>query len=95
MVPRGRKSREEDYAPSTARIEAFSDGVIAIIVTLLILEIRIPQLPNLSNRAVLDALVALGPKFVGFAVSFVTVAIFWVNHHLRLGPCTFPWRSSS
>ena len=65
----------------TARIEAFSDGVIAIIVTLLIFEIRVPVLAEISNSAVINALMGMGPKFASFAVSFFTVAIFWVNHH--------------
>ena len=65
----------------TSRIEAFSDGVIAIIVTLLIFEIRVPALTDLSNPGVFTALLGLAPKFISFAVSFFTVAIFWVNHH--------------
>jgi uncharacterized membrane protein len=63
------------------RAEAFSDGVLAIIVTLLIFELHVPQLADLSNRAVLSALWVLAPKLVSFGVSFFTVAIFWVNHH--------------
>ena len=70
-----------DDTPATTRIEAFSDGVIAIIVTLMIFEIKIPALPNASNEAVLAALWQLGPKLISFLVSFVTVCIFWVNHH--------------
>ena len=65
----------------TNRIEAFSDGVFAIIVTLLIFEVKVPVLGDLSNSAVLDALIGIVPKGLGFAVSFFTVAIFWVSHH--------------
>ena len=65
----------------TGRIEAFSDGVLAIIVTLLIFEVRVPALTDLSNQAVLRALLGIAPKGVSFAISFFTVAIFWVNHH--------------
>lgn len=65
----------------TGRVEAFSDGVLAIIVTLLIFEVRVPALPEPTTAGVLAALPALAPKFVSFAVSFFTVAIFWVNHH--------------
>ncbi len=72
---------EKDYIDSTDRIEAFSDGVIAIILTLLILEIKVPHLSDFSNQAVFAALIVLAPKFVGFVLSFVTIAIFWVNHH--------------
>jgi uncharacterized membrane protein len=64
------------------RLEAFSDGVIAIIVTPnLIFEVRVPELGDLSMPSVLAGLIGIAPKFISFAVSFFTVAIFWVNHH--------------
>jgi uncharacterized membrane protein len=65
----------------TGRVEAFSDGVIAIIVTLLIFEVRLPELTGDSNAEMWAAVWAVAPKFLGFTVSFFTVAIFWVNHH--------------
>jgi uncharacterized membrane protein len=65
----------------TGRIEAFSDGVLAIIVTLLIFEVHVPALTDLSNQAVLHALLGIAPKGISFAISFFTVAIFWVTHH--------------
>ncbi len=65
----------------TGRLEAFSDGVFAIIVTLLIFEVRVPTLTDLSNFGVLSALVEIAPKGLSFAISFFTVAIFWVTHH--------------
>lgn len=65
----------------TGRVEAFSDGVIAIIVTLLIFEVRVPDIDVLSTAGIVAALPALAPKFISFAISFFTVAIFWVNHH--------------
>jgi uncharacterized membrane protein len=67
--------------PSTTRLEAFSDGVIAIIVTLLVLEIKVPHLEAPSWAGFVAALAPLAPKLIGFAFSFFTVAIFWVNHH--------------
>jgi uncharacterized membrane protein len=68
--------------PGTGRVEAFSDGVIAIIITLLIFEVHLPELPaNATNEEMLAAFGAIAPKLASFAVSFVTVAIFWVNHH--------------
>ena len=76
------RSGEKEYTPSTARIEAFSDGVFAIIVTLLVLELHVPQLAStFSNTEALIALYNLLPKFFGFTLSFLVVAIFWVNHH--------------
>ena len=65
----------------TGRIEAFSDGVLAIVVTLLIFEVRVPTLTDLSNQSVLRALLGIAPKGISFAISFFTVAIFWVTHH--------------
>ena len=72
------------------RVKAFSDAVIAIVMTLLILELHVPDIHVLggaimnasqSNVAVWNALVDIFPKLAGFAVSFLTIAIFWVNHH--------------
>jgi uncharacterized membrane protein len=60
---------------STNRLEAFSDGVIAIIVTIMVLELRAPSQPTLA------ALWKVAPVFVSYALSFLVVAIMWVNHH--------------
>lgn len=65
----------------TNRLEAFSDGVIAIIMTLLIFEVHVPALTDLSLSTAFAALLAIAPKLISFAVSFFTIAIFWVNHH--------------
>jgi len=75
------EQHEDDHVYTTLRLEAFSDAVIAIIVTLLILELKIPVLQNHTNAEVATTLVNLAPKFISFAVSFVTICIFWVNHH--------------
>lgn len=60
---------------TTSRLEAFSDGVIAIIVTIMVLELRPPQPPTWP------VLLKSSPVFVGYALSFLLVAIMWVNHH--------------
>src|ERR1017187_7008441 len=60
---------------STSRMEAFSDGVIAIIVTIMVLELRAPSQPTLA------ALGKVAPVFVSYGLSFLVVAIMWVNHH--------------
>ena len=66
----------------TGRVEAFSDGVIAIIVTLLIFEVRLPEVgPGASSQQFWEALLSIAPKLGTFALSFATVAIYWVNHH--------------
>src|ERR1700730_856484 len=57
------------------RLVAFSDGVIAIIITIMVLELKVP------HDATLDALVAVTPAFLSYALSFVYVAIYSNNHH--------------
>ena len=66
----------------TARLEAFSDGVFAIAITLLILEIHIPRLPpDATSRNLFSALVALWPSAVALLMSFFVILIMWMNHH--------------
>jgi uncharacterized membrane protein len=60
---------------NTSRLEAFSDGVIAIIVTIMVLELRAPSQPTWR------ALLKVGPVFLSYGLSFLVVAIMWVNHH--------------
>ena len=57
------------------RLEAFSDGVIAIIITIMVLELRPPHASDLN------ALVPLAPKFSSYLMSFVYLGIYWNNHH--------------
>ena len=57
------------------RLEAFSDGVIAVIITIMVLELKVPHGASLSN------LTELGPVFLSYVLSFVNVGIYWVNHH--------------
>ncbi len=59
------------------RVEAFSDGVFAIAITLLILEIRVPHV----EHGLWAGLLALWPSYVAFLMSFVVILIEWVNHH--------------
>lgn len=67
---------------SKNRLETFSDGIFAIIVTLLVLEIKVPHLNQTdSTRELFTALLALLPKFVSWVISFFTVCVIWVNHH--------------
>jgi uncharacterized membrane protein len=66
----------------TGRIEAFSDGVFAIAVTLLVLELKVPQLPEDAGSAALwSALLSRWPSYAAYLVSFMTILIVWVNHH--------------
>jgi TMEM175 potassium channel family protein len=66
----------------TSRVEAFSDGVFAIAITLLILEIRVPELEGgVANERLLHSLLHLWPSFVAFLFSFFVILVMWVNHH--------------
>ncbi|WP_317130172.1 TMEM175 family protein [Flavobacterium gawalongense] len=64
------------------RLEAFSDGVLAIIITIMILEIKVPEGENFSD------LQLLFPKFISYILSFVYVGIYWNNHHHMLQSVT-------
>jgi uncharacterized membrane protein len=76
------KPQGTEFSPSTNRIEAFSDGVFAIVATLLVLELRVPELAdNFTEAETFNALYKLGPKFAGFVFTFLALAIYWVNHH--------------
>jgi uncharacterized membrane protein len=71
---------DQSSAPNeTARIEAFSDGVFAIAITLLILEIRVPQ--QTHDGVLRDALLDLWPSYLAFLASFMTIGVMWLNHH--------------
>ena len=75
--------RDETTSRDTNRLETFSDGVIAIAITLLIIEIGVPHLEGeeAGNRALFDALLDLWPSYLGYVVSFLTIGIMWINHH--------------
>jgi uncharacterized membrane protein len=60
------------------RLEAFSDGVIAIIITIMVLELKVPHADSL------DALLPLWPVFLSYTLSFVNLGIYWNNHHHML-----------
>src|ERR1700759_4424760 len=62
----------------TARVEAFSDGVFAIAITLLILEIKVPS-PSQGHLAAV--LLQQWPSYLAFLLSFVYIGIMWINHH--------------
>jgi uncharacterized membrane protein len=64
----------------TARVEAFSDGVLAIVITLLVLELHVPR--ELASEAALrEALAHEWQSYLAFLTSFATIGIMWVNHH--------------
>jgi uncharacterized membrane protein len=64
------------------RMEAFSDGVIAIIITIMVLELKVPHEPTL------EALIEIAPIFFSYVLSFIYVGIYWNNHHHLLQGCS-------
>lgn len=67
----------------TGRLEAFSDGVFAIAVTLLVLDLKVPDLDPevVTNVELRNRLLRQWPAYLGFLSSFATILIIWVNHH--------------
>jgi uncharacterized membrane protein len=64
------------------RLESFSDCVIAFAITLLILEIRLPEIGSDSSaRAMLGAILGLAPNFFVYIISFVVCTVWWISHH--------------
>jgi uncharacterized membrane protein len=61
--------------PEVGRVEAFSDGVIAIIITIMVLELHAPEQPGVGH------LIRLWPVFLAYIISFPYVGVYWVNHH--------------
>jgi uncharacterized membrane protein len=86
----GSEKREKD----TTRLEAFSDGVFAIAITLLALELKVPHLESgdghVTPAAVASGLLNQWPSYFAFVTSFFTVLVMWVHHHtiFRLVRCS-------
>ena len=76
-------ARDVNEGRETARVEAFSDGVIAIAITLLVLDVKVP--PHDEASDLWRSLGDLWPSYVGFALSFVIIGIIWANHHDMFG----------
>jgi uncharacterized membrane protein len=64
------------------RLEAFSDGVIAILITIMVLELKVPE------GAQFRSLIPVIPLFLNYALSFIYLGIYWNNHHHLLQACT-------
>jgi uncharacterized membrane protein len=68
---------------STSRLEAFSDGVIAVAITLLVLNIDVPHLK--PGESLAHGLAAQWPSYAAYVTSFLTIGIIWLNHHAMIG----------
>ncbi|MGI9054486.1 MAG: TMEM175 family protein [Pyrinomonadaceae bacterium] len=76
------ESQNDPQSPSTSRIEQFSAGVFAIVITLLVLTLQVPKVEDDKDIFdVLNALYRLLPNFMSFVMSFFFVAVFWFAHH--------------
>jgi TMEM175 potassium channel family protein len=76
------RPRSPDLA--TRRLEGFSDGIFAIAITLLALNLQVPELTTVTPQALASTLVAKWPTYLSFLLSFVTLLIAWVYHHRLL-----------
>ncbi|MBX7170751.1 MAG: DUF1211 domain-containing protein [Pyrinomonadaceae bacterium] len=74
-------NHSEQNALSFERIVFFSDAVFAIVITLLVLEIKVPHIEEIADEEVRKGLFELLPKFLGFIFSFFIIGIMWVEHH--------------
>jgi uncharacterized membrane protein len=67
---------------STTRLEAFSDGVIAVAITLLVLNVGLPALK--PGQSLYSGLIGQWQVYVAYVVSFLTIGIIWINHHVMI-----------
>ena len=74
-------SKKNSLEISTGRLEAFSDGVFAIAITLLILEIKMPTKESLGHESLSNYLLHRWPEFFAYIFSFIIIGIYWANHH--------------
>ena len=67
------------------RIEALTDGVFAVAMTLLVLDIKVPELQQpLTTADLAVKLFALWPKFLSYTISFVILGVYWIGHHVHI-----------
>ena len=73
------------FFKNSSRLEAFSDGVFAIAITLLVLEIKVPEVGEHASPAALwAALLHLWPSYLAYALAFSTILIAWIGHHMLI-----------
>jgi uncharacterized membrane protein len=81
------RSSSPDAGRDRDRIVNLSDAVFAIAITLLVLDIRVPDIPeNLVASELPGALLSLWPRYLGYFLSFVGIGVFWMIHHSIFRP---------
>ena len=76
MEPNSKKNE----VTHSKRMEALSDGIFAIAATLLVLEIKVPEIKDSSTHQLIESLKEIAPSLIAFIFSFLNILIFWVNH---------------
>jgi hypothetical protein len=86
MQSRPQNDQERPRSPNgaTRRLEAFSDAVFAIAITLLTFTLQVPVLTTVTPQALVATLAGKWPTYLGFLLSFLTLLIAWVYHHRLL-----------
>ena len=79
MSDQNKAGPDADPTGGKSRLESFSDGVVAILITIMVLELKAPDALAYGFDA--QALAEFGPKFGAYGLSFLVIAIMWVNHH--------------
>jgi uncharacterized membrane protein len=75
------RSAPEQQTSDKSRLETFSDGVMAIAITLLVLDVRVPEHGGLHGPSLAAALAHQWPSYAAYATSFLVIGIIWINHH--------------
>jgi uncharacterized membrane protein len=71
---------------SLERLLALTDGIYAIVLTLLVLDLKIPEAPEVSNAELMADLIHQIPNFIAYLISFLVIVIFWMRNHWILQP---------
>src|SRR6185369_7888320 len=74
-------TKEPETGLSFERVVFFSDAVFAIVITLLVLELKVPHLIEHNEPALRNALLELLPRVMGFVISFLIIGLMWIEHH--------------
>ena len=64
-----------------SRLMFFTDAILAIIMTILVLDIKVPEMHNTGDTGFMKELIKVLPHFIGFIISFAFIIVLWLNHH--------------